>query len=272
MTRRMVEARALAVSRICIGSAVIIKASDLADVLDRAAQASLLRVSLLPGVPWPSIVEGRVLAVAVAVAGALIVAGFHARLAAGSTALMCGLMILADQQLWGNHFYLMALMTGLLATTRCDQVLAVRRVAPGPLGGGVYLMMVQASIVYGYAGLLKLNGDFLSGEVLAQFLGGGLIGFPDGWKTGAILGPLAVAAVLTELFLAAGLWLPATRKLAVWAGLALHCSIALLMDPFLELAPFGLLMFSTYPLFLAVGGSAKRRVDDGVPERAVENQ
>lgn len=62
---------------------------------------------------------------------------------------------------------------------------------------------------------------------------------------------LAIATVVTELFLAAALWIRRLRVLAVVAGVGLHLSILIgLSDQTLVLTAFAAACMSTYWLFL----------------------
>ena len=61
---------------------------------------------------------------------------------------------------------------------------------------------------------------------------------------------LAVLSIIVELGLAIGLWMERWRPSTMIAGLALHASIALWLQPTDQLIVFGLMMLPTYLLFL----------------------
>jgi predicted DCC family thiol-disulfide oxidoreductase YuxK len=111
--------------------------------------------------------------------------------------------------------------------------------------------MFQLSLVYGFSGLSKLNEDFMSGQVLAGVLRGGIVPFPEALVTPRFLSVLAALAVMTELFIALFIWSKRFRPAAFILGLGFHVSLILLMAPTGELAVFALQMLALYPLFLS---------------------
>ena len=102
--------------------------------------------------------------------------------------------------------------------------------------------MTQLSACYLFAALAKLNPDFLSGEVLRQFLTVSL-----STEATRVLAAMTVAA---EFFLAFGLWLTATRWLAAAVGIGLHLTIPVMMSDRFGLVCFSLTCLSLYPMFL----------------------
>lgn len=129
--------------------------------------------------------------------------------------------------------------------------LAIRSQERAVVRWPVFLIMFQLSLVYGFSGLSKLNEDFMSGQVLAGVLRGGIVPFPETLITPRFLSVLAALAVMTELFIAIFIWSKRFRPAAFILGLSFHTSLILLMAPMGELAVFALQMLALYPLFLS---------------------
>lgn len=106
-------------------------------------------------------------------AAALIAVGFATRLAAAFYFAGFGYVFLLEQARYLNHFYLVLLLALLLAWLPTDGVWSVRawrkgsRTAPC---GAIWLLRAQIAVVYGFGALAKLNGDWLRGEPLRQWL------------------------------------------------------------------------------------------------------
>lgn len=116
-------------------------------------------------------------------------------------------------------------------------VLAVLTAVPGEVGPGwpLWLLRIEASVVYGASGLSKLlDRDWFDGTVSW----GRMVAVRDqvsgfavsvltnrAFHTGA-----AKVIIATELFIAIGLWFPRTRLGAVWVAVAFHLAIAATAD------------------------------------------
>jgi hypothetical protein len=133
-------------------------------------------------------------------------------------------------------------------------------------------MMTQLSVCYFFAALSKLNPVFLDGSALASWVRWPL---PE-----SMFGIMAVGTVVTELFLALGLWWRPTRVLAAAVGVGLHLSIVLGMkEQTVPLIAFTLACVPTYALFLtrpslrgtANPWSAHRRDESPAVARTVES-
>jgi len=140
---------------------------------------------------------------AVVGAGLAVAAGWHYRLAAAVLCLGCWWIFLLDSTSYINHHYLFCLVAGLLLLVPAHRAasLDVRagRVAPAASAPAWtrYLLLGQLGIVYFFAGLAKLNTDWLAARPLAVWLGhkGGR------W----LVGPLLVQPALPWLMSYAGL-------------------------------------------------------------------
>jgi hypothetical protein len=166
----------------------------------------------------------------------------------GSAVAIGGLIALfADERLYSNHLWLLVLLAALAAVTagRTEP-----RTEGLPYG---HLVLLQVSVVYGFAAASKLNVAFISGGVLRSDLAveGALIPLPD-----LLLAQqepmmaLALATVIIELALAIALWVRRVRPGAAVLGMVFHLGLVAVVPGWEELLVFALLCWSTYPLFL----------------------
>lgn len=252
-----VPSRPLGFGRILVGVAALGRGAIAVPVLGRIADEDRLAV---PYSWWPldttSLVVVVILILWFAAAIAFTV-GWRTPISGTVLTATLFVALFSDQQAYGNHLYLMAVLVGLLTLADSGAALSLdgraaigrSRVAAWP----VLLIKVQISVVYGFAALTKLaDGDFVSGSVLSQQLGGGPIDFPDAWRTEALLRPLAMAVIVLELLVALGLWSPRLRRIAVGSGVVLHVGILVFLPDTPELAAFALELVALYPLFLEV--------------------
>ncbi len=247
---RLVDGRPFGLTRIIVGAAALLRAGVAWEILGRFAPPEVIRIRVVNGLPDPSSGAARLIVVVWVVAALAFVMGWRVRLSGTLLALTIAVYGLIDSQTYSNHLYLMLLLVILLTVGGAEGGLAIDRPAGAIAQWPVLLVKLQVTIVYAFAALTKLNGDFLSGAVLAGVLRNGVVPFPDAWRTQAFLSMVAAAAVFAELFLAVFLWSQRWRGASFILGLGLHLSITLLISPTLELIVFSLLMLSTYPLFL----------------------
>lgn len=113
-------------------------------------------------------------------------------------------------------------------------VLGILTAVPGDVGPAwpLWLLRVQATVVYGASGLSKLlDADWFGGTVTWLRVMRVQDRIPD-WAVGTLADRsfhtgAAKVIVLTELFLAVGLWLPRTRRAAVVVAVCFHVAIEL---------------------------------------------
>jgi hypothetical protein len=137
--------------------------------------------------PWPG--PGMYLHVAaLGILSAAMAAGFFYRAASALFFLGFTYIFLLDKARYLNHFYLIVLLSFLMACLpahRAASIDAVRnpaiRWATVP-AWTLWLLRAQLGLVYFYAGLAKLNGDWLRAEPLRHWL--------PGRSDYAIIGPL----------------------------------------------------------------------------------
>jgi predicted DCC family thiol-disulfide oxidoreductase YuxK len=245
--------RPLGLARIMIGTAAAIRAIVAWPVLHKLAQPETLKVPHFDWMPAPSV--GLAVAVVLVwfISACLFAVGWRTSLAGPLLLFTVVFTIALDSQTYSNHLYLMVLLVLYLTLADAGAGLSIRGRERPVIRWLVLLPMMQLSVVYGFAGLTKLNEEFLSGRVLAGVLNGGLVDFPVSLRTPGFLMPLATAAVFVELFLAVFFWSARFRPTAMILGLSLHVSIVLFMGHPGELLVFALEMFALYPLFLSPG-------------------
>ncbi len=169
---------------------------------------------------------------------------------------------LSDKALYLNHYYLVSLLSLLLAFVPTDRAFAMRRVGPMTIPRGVVsFMRAQIALVYIYAGIAKINADWLlRGEPLTTWL--------FGRATLPIVGPvfahpatglfMSWAGMLYDLTIWAFLLWPKTRRLAFIAVLGFHLTVGALFP----IGVFSLVMIACSTLFFAPD-SARRWLPAG---------
>jgi len=244
-----VDARPLAVTRVLVATAGLVMAVESWTVLRALTTPGVVRVPWgpLPVVPLTNaVVDGWLVVTLVALV--MLALGLFCRTAAAASAMGLGISLASDQQLFSNHLALATSLTVLLALGRPGGAWSLdsRRLGGDrttPLAVNL-LLMSQVSTVYLFAGLSKVNEQYLGGSALDRWLAA-WTSVPSG-----ALAPLAVMSVVTEVALAVLLWLPRARVVGAVVGVGLHLSIAIALDSPIVLTAFGLLAVSTYPLFL----------------------
>ena len=99
-------------------------------------------------------------------------------------------------------------------------------------------------MVYGFAAASKINGDFLSGRVIAENLHPAF-GVP---AAGPLPASLAVAAIVIEVFVAWSLLRHKWRTAGAIVGLALHIAFVLAITQTIAMIAFAVMCLSIYPL------------------------
>jgi len=225
---RQVSMRALALLRVLAGPIVLLHLRPfLADSLEGRTYGDAFHeqyADWYPELPEPVYIGLLWLAAIAAVAMTL---GVFVRLATTTTfAIVTYNLFLSTTHFHNNRAYLVIVL-GLLAAAPTDR-------EQGP-AWPLWLLRFEASAVYAASGLSKLvDPDWFGGTVTWQRVvraRDDLEAWPlPDWvvrvltdrdfHTGA-----AKVIVLTELFIAAGLWLRPTRYLAVWVAVVFHVMI-----------------------------------------------
>jgi uncharacterized membrane protein YphA (DoxX/SURF4 family) len=241
---RRVSMRSLALLRILTGPVVLLHLRPfLSDSLDGRTYSDAFHhpyAAWYPELPEAAYVALLWLAAAAAVAMSL---GFLTRLATTTTfAIVAYNVFLSTTHFHNNRAYLLIVLAAL-AVAPCGRELsldaALRRRRGRPQlersapGWPLWLLRFECAAVYGASGLSKLvDPDWFGGTVTWQRVVRArdeLQALPDwavsvltdrSFHTGA-----AKLIVLTELFIAFGLWSRRTRYAAVWVAVVFHVSI-----------------------------------------------
>jgi hypothetical protein len=243
---RAVSMRALALLRVLAGPVVLL---HLQPFLSDAGHGETYRdafyepyASWYPELPDPVYIALLWLGAVAAVAMSL---GFLTRVATATTfAIVAYNVFLSTTHFHNNRAYLIIVL-GLLAVAPCGRELSVdawmrrRRgrpaLDPKAPGWPLWLLRFECAAIYGASGLSKLvDPDWFGGTVTWQRVVRAredLEAWPlPDWAVSALTDPdvHVVAAkfiVLTELFIALGLWWRGTRYAAVWVAVIFHLTI-----------------------------------------------
>jgi hypothetical protein len=205
--------------------------------------------------PWPGnglywhFAAMGVLAVCVAV-------GFCYRFAAVLFWLAFTYVFLLEAALYLNHFYLVSILSFLLIFVPAHQAFSIdARLRPGIRSNtapawSLWLLRVQIGLVYFYAGVAKLNEDWLRGEPMRMWLAKRtdfpLIGrwFTDEWMVYAF----SYGGMLLDLLVFPMLLWRRTRPIAFVGLIAFH----LLNAKLFRIGIFPWLMLAITPLFCSL--------------------
>lgn len=245
---RPVSMRALALLRVLVGPLAALHLWSVAGEAHRAASGAATFTE--PYASWYPVLSPQAQA-AVLTAGALaalaLAVGWHSRPAAVATfAAVAYHLGLSTTHVHNNRAFLAVVLAGL-AVGPCGRELSVdswrrrrRGRPPRPTnapGWPLWLLRFEASALYGASGLSKLvDPDWFGGTVTwlrAVHHRGELAASPlPGWLLDVLVDRdfhtyAAKVVVLTELFVAVGLWWPPVRRAAVWVAVAFHVAIQL---------------------------------------------
>jgi vitamin K-dependent gamma-carboxylase len=216
------------------------------------------------GFGWVEPLPGRWMEILFAVLGALaacIALGLFYRIAAALFFVAFTYAFLLEQARYLNHFYLVCLLSFLLAIVPAHRVWSVDAALSKPRWPetvptwSLWLLRAQIGVVFFFAGVAKLNGDWLHGEPLRMWLAErtdlSIIGrfFTEDWAPwlfsyGGLLFDLTVIPLL--------IW-PRTRPLAFLAAVGFHMTNQQLFTigifPFLALGTALLFFPPDWPRF-----------------------
>lgn len=270
------DGASMAVARILLGVAALVQALDFAPVITRLLEADSVR---LPLHNWIPVLPAAALSAYFLVwcfAALAFTVGFATRFAGCLLAVILGYSILIDQQTYSNHVYLMTIVTALVAIAGSGNRLSIdRRLGRGqpdvPAWPGT-LIKVQLSIVYFFAAVSKINIIYLAGVTIAPNLRASwLLPVPESWVRWEVMLPIAMASILTEIFLAFAFWSRRWRPHGLAAGFGLHVLIlvAYPLHSLLALTVFALVMFAMYVQFVNVERIVRRSpASHGMPSQS----
>ncbi|GAB4438067.1 MAG: hypothetical protein OHK0015_31370 [Chloroflexi bacterium OHK40] len=233
--------------------------------------------SYLPFIqPWPG--AGMYWHFALTGVLALLVAlGLWYRVAAWLFAACFTYIFLLDKAQYLNHFYLICLLSLLLAITPAHRALSLdarRAIAPGRVPRwSLHVLRFQVGLVYFFGAVAKLNADWLAGEPLGEWLARRadlpLIGPLLAWEGAGLL--FAWGGLLVDLSLP---FLLAWGR-TFWLGAAVAVAFNLLNAQIFSIGIFPWMMIAALTLFPRpdwprailgrAGASRARRPRPGTP-------
>jgi len=233
-----VELRWLTVTRLTLGVAALLLAFDTRDVMVDVARTDRIRIPVLEMLPTPTRTLANVVLVVWVLAGLLVLIG---RLAGPVLIAALGVFVqLIDEQLYSNHLTLVILLMVFLACAIAESDATRTRYWP------LFLMKTQLATLYLWTGVAKMNSSYLEGETIES----GTVSWLRERASDRFFVVVAVAILVTELFLAVALWSRPLRPVAYVVGVGMHVGIMAIGSLPVELIPFGLATLAVYPLFL----------------------
>lgn len=245
-----IDARPVIFARIVIGSMAVIRAVEGWRIGSRVVDPSTLKAPLIPGLTVSSELL-LPLMVTWVICAVLFTVGIRIRVVGAILTACMFITLLADEQLYSNHLYLLAIEVLLLTFAGSAKVQDPEKNATVP-AWPVVLLKIQLSIVYAFAAITKITPLFLSGALLYLNLRRtGLFALPPSLRTLPILSILSVVAVLTEIFLSLALWSNKYRRVGVVVGVLFHITLTLMIVPevAIQLFVFSLAVLALYPLY-----------------------
>jgi hypothetical protein len=269
MMQRRTDPRPLAIARMTVGTVALLALVEAARVLGRVLQPMVVRIPFVPSIPLLPLGALRLFLLLWLVAALLFVLGWKTRLAGSVLAVVTGYTLVLDEQTYSNHLYLLFLVLLLLTLSDSGAAWSLdarRHAARDVAAWPALLLKIQLTIVYFFSAMAKLTPAYLAGEILTGSLKQqGWFALPASWRTPSIMSVLAAGSIVTELFVAFGLWSRWTRPFALVVGAAFHLLILMTLDSSrLSLAIFALAMLALYPLF---GGAGLPRNEGAAAER-----
>ncbi len=274
-----VDGASLAVFRFCFGLLVAYEVAfkfRVGKVRELYAPALHFKYYFFEWVAAPNRLGAFALHYALIGLALLVAAGVFYR---ASSALLCVLLsyyFLTERTLYINHIYLYCLLAGIMAAVPAHNMLSVDArygwfgSEPAPRGRAprwsIWLLRFQMGVVYSYAGLAKLNGDWLRGSPLNLWLPARLgtdhwLLF-DGLPLVMSWGGAAFDLLITPLLL----W-KKTRRIGLAWAVAFHVMNANIFGiasfPWMSLALTGLFFEPDWPRhqFTSLRGKPRRITD-----------
>jgi hypothetical protein len=193
----------------------------------------------------------RLLLILCMIAGLAVILGFCYRVAALALFAILSYHFLLDSSYYQSTTYLLVLLTGLLAFSPAHHLLAFdsQRIPPAQRGrsSGLFLALFrfQLAAVYFFAGIAKLDADWLAGHTLSVMVPQQRLVA----MSSSLLSPHGAAVVMSwlglwfDLLIAPGLLLRRTRTFAIGALLLFHLHNAHTFR--LAHLPWGMLFLAT---------------------------
>ena len=248
------DSRPLAIARIIVGLAALMKIFIFAPSIRRFfSSTGTMEFPVLfePVIPRTETIALVLILLWVGFA-ALFLIGFWTRLAGAGLAIVILAVITFDQQLYSNHLYLLTTVVALLTLAGAGGRYSLDAwndgARPSVPRWAATLLKLQLTSVYFFAAVSKLNSGFLEGTIFQLAFEPSMLQWIEAWVD---LGTLAIAAIVTELFLAIAFWIPRVRWVALAAAIGFHLANVVIMDRggAVNLFIFGMIMFSMMLVF-----------------------
>lgn len=249
------NARVIGVIRVGVGIAALMELVASAARVLAVADPGAVQLPILEPVAAVFYVAAPLVLVLWLAAGAAFTLGLGTPVAGTLLAAVMFGLVTADQQLYSNHSYLIAISVALLTACGAGSSFSLDARRRGTdddsvPGWTILALRTQVSIVYLFAVTAKLNPSFLSGSVIAASLRRDGIAFPEAWIGFESMFVLSILVVASELFLAIALWRPRWRPAAFVIGIALHAGTVVTMHAAWDLAVFSVVTLTLYVAFL----------------------
>lgn len=187
-------------------------------------QFTYLGFGWITPLPYPGLV---VLTVVLIVCAACITLGVYQRLAAAAFGIGWTYIFLLDKAYYINHFYLVSLVTLLLAVLPASGTYTPRwagYAATTASAWHLWALRAQFGILYFYAGLAKIQSDWIAGEPMRAFL---TPYFPPPQPAPTLSHDIAAYAfswggLAFDLLIVPGLLWPRTRTVTILFALGFH--------------------------------------------------
>lgn len=261
------NARIVGVVRAGVGLAAVMELVASGPRILALADPAAVRIPILDPVASVFYSAGPLIVVAWLVAGVAFAIGFRTTISGIVLGIVLLGMELADQQLYNNHTYLIAVAVLLLVAAGAGSSFSIDAYRNGtderPVPAWtIYVLRAQLSIMYLFAALAKMNPSFLSGSVIAASLRRDGIAIPEAFITFEPMFVMSIAVIAAELFLAFALWSPRWRPAGFVVGLALHVGIVAVMHSAWDLATFGVATLALYVAFIPAARGSRSVVWD----------
>jgi predicted DCC family thiol-disulfide oxidoreductase YuxK/uncharacterized membrane protein YphA (DoxX/SURF4 family) len=248
-----IASRPIGVMRVIVGSAALLKLTQMAPLLLRLADPALLHAPYWASVPRLSPASAVAITVFWAISATFFLLGARTRVAGGVLTATLVVALLVDQQAWSNNLYLLTICVFLLTAADSGASLSIDARRHGtreyvPVGM-VNLIRLQLSIMYFYTAVAKVSAGYLSGAVLRSSFR---------WMPWAdqiprrLLVAAALFSIAMEIFLSIGIWFAPTRPFVFVIGAAFHAFTVASLPPAwrIELGAFALVTVSMYLPFV----------------------
>jgi hypothetical protein len=270
------ETHSLGALRVALGFLFFTNALRAAHQLQEFYFGNVFHWPFLPEEIVPSESVYAILVVGQLLLSVLVVAGYGARPALLASALLGAYVLLCDRLDYHHNRWALACYGLLVSLSPCDRSFYVAGVPAGTQIGPLWaarLAQVQVSVVYLASGGSKLlDPDWRGGIVLwerfrlfgPRALEAGVPARVVAWLSHpAATSALAKLAIVTELFLAIGLWSRRSRIFALWWGVWFH----IVIEATSRVEGFTWLALAVYVLFVTPDVRARKLFFDSSRRR-----